>query len=136
MIPPPRTRNRTCSVSYKPPLFCSLQDTTIVLIFKDMTFLHSFTVLSPKYISLGTIVWFCSVSFAFWCTRAKSLQSYLTLCNTMDCSLPGSSVLCRRKRHRFDPWVGRIPWRRAWQPTPVFLPGESHGQKNLVGYGP
>ena len=28
----------------------------------------------------------------------------------------------------FDPWVGKIPWRRAWQPTPVFLPGESHGQ--------
>ena len=35
---------------------------------------------------------------------------------------------CRRyKRLRFDPWVGKIPWRRAWQPTPVFLPGESHG---------
>ena len=31
---------------------------------------------------------------------------------------------------RFDPWVGKIPWRRAWQPTPVFLPGESHGQKS------
>ena len=29
----------------------------------------------------------------------------------------------------FDPWVGKIPWRRAWQPTPVFLPGESHGQR-------
>ena len=37
---------------------------------------------------------------------------------------------CRRcKRHRVDPWVGKIPWRRAWQPTPVFLPGESHGQR-------
>ena len=35
----------------------------------------------------------------------------------------------------FDPWVGKIPWRRAWQPTPVFLPGESHGQRSLVGYG-
>ena len=34
------------------------------------------------------------------------------------------------------PWVGKIPWRRAWQPTPVFLPGESHGQRSLVGYGP
>jgi len=32
------------------------------------------------------------------------------------------------KRHRFNPWVGKIPWRRAWQPTSVFLPGESHGQ--------
>ena len=40
------------------------------------------------------------------------------------------------KKVVFDPWVGKIPWRRAWQPTPVFLAGESHGQRNLVGYGP
>ena len=33
----------------------------------------------------------------------------------------------------FDPWVGKIPWRREWQPTPVFLPGEFNGQKSLVG---
>ena len=32
------------------------------------------------------------------------------------------------------PWVGKIPWRRPWQPTPVFLPGESHGQRSLAGY--
>ena len=36
----------------------------------------------------------------------------------------------------FNPWVGKIPWRRKWQPTPVFLPGESHGQRSLVGYSP
>ena len=36
----------------------------------------------------------------------------------------------------FDPWVGKIPWRRAWQPTPVSLPRESHGQRSLVGYSP
>ena len=34
----------------------------------------------------------------------------------------------------FDSWVRKIPWRRKWQPTPVFLPGESHGQRSLVGY--
>ena len=39
----------------------------------------------------------------------------------------------RLKRHRLDPWVWKIPWRRAWQPTPVFLPGESHGQRGLAG---
>ena len=39
-------------------------------------------------------------------------------------------------RHRFDAWVGKIPWRRKWQPTPVFLPGKSHGQRNLAGYSP
>jgi len=38
------------------------------------------------------------------------------------------------KRHRFNPWVRMIPWRRAWQPTPVFLPGESQGQRSLEGY--
>ena len=36
----------------------------------------------------------------------------------------------------FAPWVGKIPWRRKWQPTPVFLPGESHGRRSLVGYSP
>ena len=36
----------------------------------------------------------------------------------------------------FAPWVGKIPWRRKWQPTPVFLPGESHGQRSLAGYSP
>ena len=39
-------------------------------------------------------------------------------------------------RHGFNPWVGKLPWRRAWQPTPVFLPGESHGQRSLAGYSP
>ena len=36
-------------------------------------------------------------------------------------------------RYGSDPWVRKIPWRRAWQPTPIFLPGESHGQRSLVG---
>ena len=39
-------------------------------------------------------------------------------------------------RPGFDPWVGKIPWRRKWQPTPVLLPGESHGQRSLVSYSP
>ena len=39
------------------------------------------------------------------------------------------SLQCRRPG--FDPWVGKIPWRRKWQPTAVLLPGESHGQRNL-----
>ena len=42
---------------------------------------------------------------------------------------------CRRhRRHTFDPWVRKIPWRRAWQPTLVFLPGESHELRSLLGY--
>ena len=44
---------------------------------------------------------------------------------------------CRKhKRHGFDPWVGKIPWRRTWQPTPIFLPREFHGQRSLAGYCP
>ena len=39
-------------------------------------------------------------------------------------------------RYGFDPWVRKIPWRRAWQPTPVFLPGEAHRQRSLAGYCP
>ena len=42
----------------------------------------------------------------------------------------------RCQRHEFDPWVRKIPWRRKWQPTPVFLPGESHRQRSLAGYSP
>ena len=41
----------------------------------------------------------------------------------------------RSRRCRFDPWVEKIPWRRKWQPTPVFLPGKSQGQRSLAGYG-
>ena len=40
------------------------------------------------------------------------------------------------RRPRLDSWVRKIPWRRKWQPTPVFLPGESHGQRSLAGYSP
>ena len=39
-------------------------------------------------------------------------------------------------RPGFDPWVGKIPWRKAWQLTPVFLPGEPQGQRSLSGYSP
>ena len=39
----------------------------------------------------------------------------------------------RLKRHGFDPWIRSVPWRRAWQPTAVFLPRESHGHRSLAG---
>ena len=43
---------------------------------------------------------------------------------------------CQCRRHGFDPWVRKIPRRRKWQPTLVFLPGKSHGQRSLAGYSP
>ena len=50
----------------------------------------------------------------------------------------GKKPTCQWRRYRgeFDPWVRQIPWRRKWQPTLVFLPGESHGQRSLEGYSP
>ena len=54
--------------------------------------------------------------------------------------LPGGAnskeFACKYKRHRLDPWVGNISWKRKWHPTPVFLPEEFHGQRSLVGYSP
>ena len=59
------------------------------------------------------------------------------LANSMACDASGGkepACQCRsRKRGAFDPWVGKTPWRRAWQQTPVFLPGEFHAQRSLVG---
>ena len=46
---------------------------------------------------------------------------------------------CQCRRHKglwFNPWVRKIPWKRKWQPTPVFLPGKSHGQRSLAGHSP
>ena len=57
---------------------------------------------------------------AVWVNRASEVKS---IC--LQCWRPG-----------FDPWVRKIPWRRKWQPTPVFLPGEPHGRRSLVGYSP
>ena len=50
--------------------------------------------------------------------------------------LSGKESACQCRRHRFDPWVGKIPWSRKGQPTPVFLPGKSHEQRSVVGYSP
>ena len=94
--------------------------------------------------------------FLLQCRKVKSESEVSQLCPTpsdpMDCSLPGSSVhrICearvlergaiafclQRRRLRFDPWVGKILWRRKWQTTPVLLPGKSHGWRSMVGYSP
>ena len=47
-------------------------------------------------------------------------------------SLSSKESACQCKGHGFDPWVEKIPWRRKWQPTPIFLPGKSLGQRGLV----
>ena len=48
----------------------------------------------------------------------------------------GKASCLQSRRAGFDPWVGKILWRRKWQPTPVLLPGKSHGWRSVVGYSP
>ena len=51
----------------------------------------------------------------------------------------GKQSACQWRRHkkcRFDPWFRKIPWRRKWQPTPVFVPGKFYGQRRFAGYSP
>ena len=50
--------------------------------------------------------------------------------------LSGKESTCQCRRGGFGPWVRKIPWRRKWQLTPVFLPGQHHGQRSLAGYSP
>ena len=87
-----------------------------------------------------------AVKLTFWVETNKQLKWRLLVSKTKDKF--GSQWLqrlkkkrketclhCRRlKRCGFSPWVGKIPWRRKWQPTPEFLPGELHGKRNLMGY--
>ena len=73
-----------------------------------------------------------------WCTFLKMCSTFL-LGGPFPGGTSGKEPMCQCRRHKrpgFSPWVGKIPWTRAWQPTPVFLPGESHGQRSLAGYSP
>ena len=74
--------------------------------------------------------------FLLQCVKVKSEREVAQSCPRY----PGSSVsketACRCRRTGSNPWVRKIPWRRKWQPTPVFLPGKPHGQRSLVGYSP
>ena len=73
---------------------------------------------------------FCSFFFILYqATGSMGLPQWLT-------SKGLTWEFRRRERHVFDLWLGKILWRRAWQPTPVFLPGECHLQRSLVGYVP
>ena len=85
-------------------------------------------------------------------SRRSSLLCYLfalfsllfTLCNFyypnfrlgLPLWLSGKESTCQCRRQGFSPWVGKILWRRKWQPIPVFLPGKSQGQRSLEGYRP
>ena len=108
--------------------FCLPANTTWLLGYHSLAFLCHFPTHSHlfKYYIVGFHV-------------LELCKTRITLCVFL--GFPGGAsgkeltCQCRRhKRYRFSSWVGKIPWRRAWQPTPVFLPGESHEQRSLLGY--
>ena len=68
---------------------------------------------------------FIHSDIGIWAERNMGFPVALVVKNSLQC-----------RRCWFDPWVGRIPWRRAWQPISVLFPGESHGQRSLAGYSP
>ena len=118
---------------------------------------HAFPTFLPGKMSLITQFWWdfggCSPAFTeLLVSHVCSLSVLHPIANTLGSwclewsdswasGFPGgasgketSCQCCRCKRHESNPWIRKIPWRRAWQPTPVFLPGESYGQRSLPGY--
>ena len=101
--------------------------------FLSLTWLHGshFPIKLP---SQG--LWTCA-SFCLGYSLCR--LSYDFCCFSFSDSANGkeSTCQCRRcKRRRLNPWVGKIPWRRKWQPTPEFFPGKFHGQRSLAGCSP
>ena len=96
-------------------------------------------VIVQELFSMSTKACAVSIQQGPTCGQVKALGKCQRLWSGL--GVPGgtdaqeSACQCRRrKRCGFNPWVRKIPWRREWPPTPVFLPGEPHGQRSLVGY--
>ena len=95
-------------------------------------------------------LWYVSASITSWASSYSTFPLYLScwfcfsgelwliliLCGIW-ASLVAQTIICLQcRRPRFDPWVGKIPWRREWQPTPIFLTREIHEQRRQAGYSP
>ena len=102
----------------------------IVIIF----FVWLFIVKTDKHILL---LWLCNYyslnTIVSWLVNRKITELYISPRNTLVAQRV-KSLQCGRTR--FDPWVGKIPWRRKWQPTALFLSRKSHGRRSLAGYSP
>ena len=81
--------------------------------------------------------WFpCSVQIIGKTFNSLVYDNYINYPSQLPGSLSDKETVCQCRSLRFDPCVEKIRWRRKWQPTPVFLPGKCHGQRNLEGYSP
>ena len=115
--------------------------TQIILLHRDMQIIliYSCSVKKMDYRFCGSLLMF------FYCPLLLLFSVYnINLHSSSRGSgfsggASGKEPTCQwrsHRSHRFSPWVRKIPWSRKWQPTPGFLPGEFHGQRGLVGYGP
>ena len=93
--------------------------------------------MAHKYLPLLNL--FLLVPYFSPLQSSSSRQKFLAICIHNGWASQwhsGKESACQYRRCKFDLWVWKIPWKKKWQPTPVFLPGESHGQKSLAGYSP
>ena len=88
--------------------------------------------------TLKSILCECKLFLIFLPDRDRKKYNYQVKSHILGLPwwLSGEESACKCRRHKFDPWVGKIPWRRKRQPILVFLPGKSHGHRSLVGYSP
>ena len=106
-----------------------------------LLYLHLPNLMSMSSLSKGLIIFtkhFLNTSQCHplqWLSSISRVNIKLNHVNLCGASGKGPACQCRRhKRHGFDTWVGKILRKRKWQPSPVFLPGKSHGQTSLAGY--
>ena len=97
------------------------------------TYIISFN--PPSSASRETKVLKCYRKVSSDLEKLRKLPNHMAY-NTWTWIWSSAEVKASACRPGFDPWVGKIPLRRKWQPTPVFLPGESHGRRSLEGYSP
>ena len=92
----------------------------------------------PGKPNIGVHMSFSIMVFSGYMPSSGIVGSYDSFRSFSGGARVGESACQRRrhKRHRFDPWVGKIPCWKKWQPTPVFVPGESHGQRILAHCSP
>ena len=154
-----KSYNQTHQVSYASipflattllgPVVLLLHDGLFVLMTATRLHVHVILTVLPSCLSLSWLILLLQWTFFLWLLRRAVTSEYFLVYFhiwwipfTLGWEFSGDSDGLKKKIHlqcrrpRFDPWVGKISWRRKWQPTPVFLPGEFHWQRTLAGYTP
>ena len=91
------------------------------------------------YIYMGVCIYMCTWTYIYTYTCLYiyiHTRKYVYMNLGLLLWLRWWRICLQCRKPRFDSWVGKIPWKREWQPTLVFLPGEPHGQRSLAGYSP